>query len=207
VAALAAAGWEPVEVAPADECPDAVFVEDVLVVHAGIAVLTRPGAAERRPELTGAEETACSLGLRLGRIEPPGTLDGGDVLVTGEAVYVGTGGRTNAEGARQLGAVLGRAVRAVPVSGVLHLKSAVTALPDGTLVGHPATALLPECLAVPEPSGANIAVLGPQSVLVAADCPRSAELYASLGFEPVVVEIGELQKLEGGVTCLSVLIP
>ncbi len=207
VAALAAAGWEPVEVAPADDCPDAVFGEDALVVRGGLAVLTRPGASERRPELSGAEDAARSLGLQLARIEPPGTLDGGDVLVAGEAVYVGTGGRTNSEGARQLGALLGTTVRELPVSGVLHLKSAVTALPDGTVVGHPATAPRLDFLAVPEPSGAHVVALGPRSVLVAADCPRSAELYASLGYEPVVVDIGEFQKLEGCVTCLSVLIP
>jgi dimethylargininase len=203
VAALEAAGWSPIEVAPADDCPDAVFVEDALVVHGGLAVVTRPGAAERRPELAGAEEVARALGLEIARIEPPGTLDGGDVLLAGGTVYVGTGGRTNSEGARQLDLLLGTDVREVPVSGVLHLKSAATALPDGTLVGS----LMPECLTVPEPSGAQVVVLGPQSVLLAADCPRSAELYASLGFEPVVVDIGEFQKLEGSVTCLSVLVP
>jgi dimethylargininase len=212
-AALEAAGWETVEVTPAGDCPDAVFVEDALVLHDGIAVLTRPGAASRLAELPGAEQAVRDLGYPVERIETPGTLDGGDVLRVGDTVYVGTGGRSNAAGAAQLRRLLeprGAAVIEVPVSGVLHLKTAVTALPDGTIVGHPPLVPdqpFPAFLAVPEPSGANVVVLGERSVLVAADCPRTAELYASLGLDPVVVDIAEFQKLEGGVTCLSVLLP
>jgi dimethylargininase len=213
VEALAAAGWEPVEVDPAEDCPDAVFVEDTLVVLGGVAVIARPGAPSRRPETEAAEQAVAALGFPVERIAAPGTLDGGDVLEVGEAVYVGTGGRTNAEGARRLAAILeplGRDLVTVPVAGFLHLKSAVTALPDGTVVGCPPLApdpgLFPRFLAVPEPSGAQVAVLGGGRLLLAADCPRTAGLYAGLGYEPVVVEIGELQKLEGCVTCLSVLV-
>lgn len=213
VAALAAAGWETLEVEPVDDCPDSVFVEDTLVVHGGVAVIARPGAESRRPEVSGAERAARELGLRIERISAPGTLDGGDVLRAGDTLYVGTGGRTNAEGARQLRAILeplGAAVAAVPVAGFLHLKSAVTALPDGTVVGCPPLmpdpALFPRFRAVPESSGAHVVSLGGGRLLLAADCPRSAELYAGLGYEPVPVEIGEFQKLEGCVTCLSVLV-
>jgi dimethylargininase len=211
VAALARAGWEPVEVAPADACPDAVFVEDALVVHDGLAVLTRPGAVERRPELAGAEETARSLGLRLGRIEPPGTLDGGDVLKVGDTVYVGLGGRTNEEGIRQLREALapeGARVVAVPVTRVLHLKSAVTALPDGTVIGYPPlvddSTVFPRFLPVAEESGSHVVLLGDDALLMSTDCPQTAQQFAGLGYRPVTVDIGEFQKLEGCVTCLSV---
>ena len=95
VDALRAAGWEPVELPPADDCPDGVFVEDVVVVYDGLAVLTRPGAEERRAELRGVEEVVAGLGLAVERIEAPGTLDGGDVLRVGSTVYVGlTAART-----------------------------------------------------------------------------------------------------------------
>jgi dimethylargininase len=95
----------------------------------------------------------------------------------------------------------------VPVQGVLHLKSAVTALPDGSMLGFPA--LVPEpfragFVAVPEPSGAHVVLLRGGKVLLAADCPRTAELIAARGYDPVVVDISEFQKLEGCVTCLSV---
>ncbi|HQW74838.1 MAG TPA: N(G),N(G)-dimethylarginine dimethylaminohydrolase, partial [Ornithinibacter sp.] len=76
-AALAAAGWDVVEVEPADDCPDAVFIEDAVVVHGDLAVITRPGALERRGETAGAERAVRDLGLRVVRIEEPGTLDGG----------------------------------------------------------------------------------------------------------------------------------
>jgi dimethylargininase len=207
VAALESAGWSAVEIAPADDCPDAVFVEDALVVHGGFAVVTRPGAEARRAELETAEAAVRALGFPVARIEEPGTLDGGDVLAVGDTIYVGTGGRTNSEGARQLGRLLGTTVVEVPVAGVLHLKTAVTALPDGTIVGHlPPAAAFPGFRHVPEESGAHVVALDERRILIAADCPRSAELFASLGYEPVVVDIGEFQKLESCVTCLSVLL-
>lgn len=213
VDALTGCGWQTVEVAPADDCPDAVFVEDTVVVYRNVAVLSHPGAVQRRAEVDGTERAVTELGLSVNRIRSPGTLDGGDVLKVGSTVYVGRGGRTNAEGVRQLRAVLGplgATVVAVPVTRVLHLKSAVTALPDGTVIGY--LPLVDDPLAferfvpVPEESGAHVVDLGGGRLLMAADCPASIELIASLGYEPVVVDIGEFVKLEGCVTCLSVRI-
>ena len=213
VEALEAAGWEAVEVEPADDCPDAVFVEDTLVVFRGTAVIARPGAESRLREVDGVEAAVVSLGYAPNRIEPPGTLDGGDVLQVDDTVYVGTGGRTNDEGVRQLRTILeplGAAVVAVPVRKVLHLKSAVTALPDDAIVGYPplieSPELFPRFVPVPEESGAHVVVLGGGRLLIAADCPRTAELFSGLGYEPAVIDIGEFQKLEGCVTCLSVLL-
>jgi dimethylargininase len=160
------------------------------------------------------EAAVAALGYATKRIEPPGTLDGGDVLQAGDTVYVGTGGRTNAEGLRQLRAILeplAASVIEVPVRKVLHLKSAVTALPDGSIAGYPPLVedpeLFPRFLPVPEESGAQLVDAGGGKLLLAADCPRSAELFAGLGYEPSAVDIGEFQKLEGCVTCLSVLLP
>lgn len=213
VQALVDNGWTIVEVPPADDCPDAVFVEDTMVVHRGLAVISRPGADSRKPETHEAEKTVEALGLSVNRIRPPGTLDGGDVLKVGDTVYVGRGGRTNAAGIaqlRELLAPLGATVVAVPVTRVLHLKSAVTALPDGTVIGYPPLvdnpAIYERFLPVPEESGAHIVDLGGGRVLMAADCPRTAELVADLGYEPVITDISEFQKLEGCVTCLSVRI-
>jgi dimethylargininase len=210
VRALEDAGWEAVEAPPADESPDGVFVEDAVVVFEHVAVVARPGVPARRSETVGVEAAVAELGYAIERIEEPGTLDGGDVLKIRDTVYVGLGGRTNAEGARQLRellAPLGAKLVEVPVRGVLHLKSAVTALPDGSILGYPP--LVPEAfrrhfVAVPEESGAHVVLLRGGKVMLAADCPRTAELISARGYDPVVVDISEFQKLEGCVTCLSV---
>ncbi|WUU26857.1 arginine deiminase family protein [Kribbella sp. NBC_00662] len=211
VDALHRTGWSTVEVPPIEECPDSVFIEDTMVVYGDLAVIARAGANERRPEAAAAEETVAAQGYRIARITDPGTLDGGDVLKIGPTIYVGQGGRTNAEGIEQLRAAfapLGADVRAVPVQKVLHLKSAVTALPDGTVIGYEPLVDDPAAFdsfrPVPEEAGAHVVLLGEGRLLMAASAPRSAELFAGLGYTPVVVDIGEFEKLEGCVTCLSV---
>jgi dimethylargininase len=196
VAALDAAGWDTTEVSWADQLADSVFIEDTVVVVDDIAVVTRPGAESRRPEIVAAETTARELGLRIHRIEGDGTLEGGDVLQVGTTVYVGRSGRTNAEGVRQLRNILaprGFDVVAVPVTKALHLKSTVTALPDGTVLVHPDLVDDPSFfgryLVVPEREG--VAVV-------------EAALLEDRGYTVVQVDISEFEKLEGCVTCLSV---
>ena len=210
-AAMQAEGWELYEVEPADSCPDAVFVEDTAVVYGGLAVITRPGADERKPETTGTEQALLGLGYRVVHIEPPGTLDGGDVLKHGGKVWVGLGGRTNQAGLNQLSAhlqPLGADVVGVPVTKVLHLKSAVTALPDGTVIGHEPLvddpAVFPEFLAVPEEGGAHVVLLDDHTVLMSTSAPQTRELFESRGLRVVAVDISEYEKLEGCVTCLSI---
>jgi len=213
VSALLDNGWDTIEVPVAAEAPDSVFVEDTVVIFGDTAVITSPGHESRRGETAGVEDTVRELGLRIERIELPGTLDGGDVLKIGLTVYVGRGGRTNAEGIRQLRAIvspLGYTVIAVPVTRVLHLKSAVTALPDGTVLGYPPLVDHPELfdrfLAVPEETGVAVVVLDDDTLLMAASAPESAALVADLGYRVVTVDISEFEKLEGCVTCLSVRI-
>jgi dimethylargininase len=213
VEALAAAGWQIHYVDPADDCPDAVFVEDTVVILGDLAVLARPGAVERRPEIEGTAAAVSVVGLRVARIEAPGTLDGGDVLQVGTTVYVGRGGRTNAEGIRQLRRIAadeGRTVVAIPLDKVLHLKSAVTALPDGTFLCYADLvdrALFPAVRDVAEEPGAHVVLLGDDVILIAASAPFTIAAIADLGYSPVVVDISEFEKLEGCVTCLNVLIP
>ena len=97
---------------------------------------------------------------------------------------------------------------AVPVTKVLHLKSAVTALPDGTIIGYPPLvddpAFWPHFRPMPEEAGSHVVDLGDGRLLMAASAPRSAELIADFGYTPVPVDISEFEKLEGCVTCLSV---
>jgi dimethylargininase len=211
--AVAACGWVVAQAPAAEDCPDSVFIEDAVVICEDLAVLTRPGAPARRAEMAGVAPAVRSLGLRTAQIQAPGTLDGGDVLQAGHTVYVGRGGRTNGAGIRQLRALLapmGRTVIAVPLHGVLHLKSAVTALPDGTFLLLPElvpASLFPAVRPVDEEAGCHVVPLGGDQVLIAASAPRTAGLLDDLGFTPVVVDISEFEKLEGCVTCLSVLLP
>jgi len=187
VRTLEDAGLEIVEVPAADDCPDCVFVEDTVVVVGDTAVVTRPGANSRRPETAAVERTLAGLGYTVERIREPATLDGGDVLRHGEHAYVGVGRRTNAEGARQLHALTGLRVVPVPVpAGALHLKTAVTFLPDGSRVDG------------------NVLPLDSARVVAPAELAAAVTAH---GYEPIAVDISELQKLEGGVTCLSVPLP
>lgn len=222
VSAFADRGWTVHEIAPADDHPDGVFVEDTVVMFDDLAVLTAPGAVSRRGEVATTEAALAALppglGLEVARIAAPGHLDGGDVLKIGRRVYVGLSSRTDAAGIAQLETLLtprGRQVVAVPIAKVLHLKSGVTALPDGTVVGYPPlvddAGVYPAFLPVPEEHGTAVVDLGPSTVgtraiLMSADAPLTAEMYAARGFDVVTVPISEFEKLEGCVTCLSVRI-
>ena len=197
---------------PADDCPDAVFVEDTVVMFRNVAVITRPGADARKPEIVDVEKIVEDLGCSINRIHAPGTLDGGDVLKVGDTVYVGRGGRTNGEGIRQLRAILeplgahgrrgaadeGAAPEVGGHRAARRHRSSATRRSSTTRRSSRASC------AVPEESGAHVVLLGGAQLLMAADCPRSAALFADLGYEPVIVDISEFEKLEGCVTCLSV---
>lgn len=204
-------GWEIVDVEPADAQPDGVFLEDALVVFGDLVVLCRAGADSRRGEAPTARAAAERLGLDVAEITAPGTLDGGDVLKVGRTVYVGASSRTDAEGIAQLRALLhprGWTVVEVPVTKVLHLKSGVTALPDGTVVGFAPLVDdpdgFPAFAAVPEEHGTAVVVLDERTVLMSADAPATAALHRARGLEVVTVPVSEFEKLEGCVTCLSV---
>jgi dimethylargininase len=205
-------GWKTREVPAAPDLADSAFVEDAVVLFGDTAVLTSPGALSRRGEIEGVEEAVRELGFAVETIELPGTLDGGDVLKAGDKVYVGRSGRTNAEGIAQLRAIvspLGYRVIPVPVTKTLHLKSQVTALPDGTVLGHRESVDAPEMfdrfLAAPEPHAAVVA-LDEGTLLMSTSAPATAARLTDLGYHVVTVDISEFEKLEGCVTCLSVRI-
>ena len=204
-------GWEVIEVAPADEHPDGVFVEDAVVVFDDVAVLTSPGAASRRAELDAVARAVGATGLEVARIEEPAHLDGGDVLKIGRTAYVGLGTRTDPAGIEALRELLeprGWSVVPVVVSRALHLKSAVTALPDGTVIGYEPLvddpAAFADFLPVPEPEGTAVVVLDPSTVLLSASAPLTAALLRARGLEVLTTPVTEFEKLEGCVTCLSV---
>lgn len=213
VAALEAEGFTTVQIDADDTHPDCVFIEDTVVMLGQVAIVTSPGAESRRGEQDSVADAVTDLGLETRQIRLPGTLDGGDVLKVGTTIYVGRGGRTNSEGIRQFRAIaseLRYTVVVVPVTRALHLKSAVTALPDGTVIGHPGLvdnpSIFERYLEVPEVEGVAVVVLSNNSVLMSASAPKTVALIEDLGYRVKTVEISEFEKLEGCVTCLSVRI-
>lgn len=210
---LAALGCELIGLPPEPALPDAVFVEDTALVLDELAIITRPGAMSRRGE-TVSIARALAPYRRLHHLQAPATLDGGDVLRLGRELYVGLSGRSNLEAIEQLRRMLhpwGYTVHPVQVSGCLHLKSAVTQVATDTLLLNPAW-VEPQHFANwriitvdrNEPAAAN-ALLVSETVIYPASYPATGRRLAEHGIEVRVVDVSELIKAEGAVTCCSLI--
>ena len=204
-------GLEVVVLDPEPGLPDAYFVEDSAVILGGTAVVTRPGANARMGE---AQKIAPVLGefIRVESIRPPGLLDGGDVMVAGGHVFIGISGRSNQEGARQLGALatrLGFSWSTLPVLKALHLKSGVNPIGRNTLLMCREYALRPEFnsydkIFVDEdelPAANTLWVNG--ALLTPAGHPCTLQKLTSLGMPLIELDVSEVIKMDGGLSCLS----
>lgn len=193
--------------------PDSVFVEDTAIMLDELAVMTRPGAPSRRLEtrsVAGALETYRELVA----IQDPATLDGGDVLHVDQTLYVGISGRSNQAGVDQLRALLhpfGYTVTGVRVTGCLHLKSAVTQVAANTLLINrnfvdPGIFSGMKLIDVDpsEPLAGNALLVG-QTVVYPTDFPATRKRLEGQGVEVRTVDMSELAKAEGGVTCCSLI--
>jgi len=212
-AALRELGCE-VRALPAEtRLPDSVFVEDIAVVLDEVAILTRPGAPSRRAETASLAPVLSSYRPLLS-IEAPGTLDGGDVLRVDRVLYVGRTGRTNQAGIDQLTRALapyGYRVQGVDVQGCLHLKSAVTLVGPRSLLANTQwieSKAFTECDIVDidpaEPYAANGLLLG-ERVIYPTSFPATARRLEQRGVGLVALDVSELQKAEGAVTCCSLV--
>lgn len=214
-AALESAGLA-LTVLPADpRHPDGCFVEDTALLTARGAILTRPGAPSRRGEVDSIATALEHTFPDAARIEPPGTLDAGDVCEADGHFLIGLSARTNEAGAAQLAGCLGDLGYRADVLDIrrnrtlLHLKTGITWLGDGRLlVAHgfprdPALAAY-EFLEVPATEGyAANALRVNDRILVAAGYPATRAAIESLGYETVALEMSEFRKLDGGLSCLS----
>lgn len=193
--------------------PGSVFVEDVAIVLDEVAVMTRPGALSRRAEVASVADVLRGH-RRLLAIGAPGTLDGGDVMRVGRTLYVGESARSNAAGIAQLRALLGAhgyVVQGVPTHGCLHLKSAVTQLGSDTLLLQPEwvdrdrfAGLRVIEVDPAEPHAANVLRIG-DVLVMPASFPRTRQRLLDAGFHVTAVDVSELQKAEGAVTCCSLV--
>jgi dimethylargininase len=211
---LASLGLELLEL-PADPAlPDCCFVEDTAVVLEEVAVIARPGAASRRPEVEAVARALAPL-RSIRAISAPATLDGGDVLALGRRLFVAESQRTDAAGVRALTQAVrpfGYEVVPVGLHGCLHLKSAVTAVGDETVIVNPAWVdLAPfaglEVLRVPDAESwaANVLRVG-GAVVTHSGFPKTAEMLTRQGVEVRPVDVSEFLKAEAGVTCKCVLL-
>ena len=216
LAVLEDCGVEVIKLDPDERYPDSVFVEDTAVVTGRCAIVTNPGAPERRGEVQEVEKVLVDLYGDVERITDPGTVDGGDVLQVRDHFYVGLSMRTNREGAEQLSAILnsyGFGVSFVELRRFLHLKTGVAYLGDNDIV---VTGELVEKdefrgfdrIVVPaeEEYGANCIRLNGR-VHVAEDCETVVRSIAQRGYEVIGLEMSEFRKLDGGLSCLSLRLP
>lgn len=211
--ALTALGCEVVTVPTEPGLADAVFIEDTALVLDAIAVLCRPGAASRRAEVAGVRDILQQY-RPLASIQAPGTLDGGDLLRVGKVIYAGLSSRSNQSGIEQLRSIVadfGYSVETIETTKCLHLKSAVSEVaPDMLLInpnwtrksafaGH-------QLLTVDEnePHAANALRVG-SGVIYPSAFPRTAEKLTQHGIDVTLVDVSELQKAEGAVTCCSLV--
>lgn len=211
---LESLGCSVVRAAPAPERPDSVFVEDTAVVLDGLAMIARPGAPSRRGETAGVADVLRRY-RPLRALQAPATLDGGDVLRVGRKLFVGLTARTNAAGVEQLTAIaepLGYHVARVPVLGCLHLKTAVTEVADGVLLANPQwvdPARFPDCEVLrvdpKEPFAANGLRIGTTLVYPSA-YPRTRRRVEAAGVTVAPIDLDELAKAEGAVTCCSLIV-
>ena len=208
-AALEMGGFTVWDVESPEGHPDAPFIEDTAVIVGERALVTRPGHESRRGETDSVAAVLSDL-VDVTRVVSPATIDGGDVLQVAGRIFVGRSKRTNQAGIEAL-AQFASPVPAVPVDvmGVLHLKSAVTALDDRTLLmmrgmvdETPFAGL--RIIDVPgdNPEVANVVKLPDGRILVGS--AASADIVTAAGFEPVVVDVSEFGRAGGGLTCLSV---
>lgn len=195
--------------------PDATFVEDTAILTDRGAIWTRPGAESRRGEVASVKEALLDLAPAVGEIDAPGTVDGGDVCEAGDHWFIGISARTNEEGARQVSELLAAdgcgssTVDIRSVEGILHLKSGIAWLSGRRLVAieelapHPAFAGWEIVGVDPGEEYAANCVPVNERVLFAKGFPRLEKRLSGLGYRPLVLDVSEYRKMDGGLSCLS----
>ncbi len=211
--ALQSLGVEIISLPAEPDLPDSVFVEDAALVLDEVAILTRPGAKSRRPEVKSISK-ALSPYRDLVTIQAPGCMDGGDILLTGKTIYVGISTRSNTSAIQQMQTILkqfGYQVKGITVKDCLHLKSAVTQVAENTILINPAWIDKAEFAGYQvievhptEMYGANAVQVG-ESLLYQPSFPETRVRLEAVGLNLVLVDASELGKAEGALTCCSLI--
>jgi len=213
--ALRECGLELTMLEPDLRHPDSTFVEDTAILTPQTAIFCRPGASSRLGEVAAIRPSVERFYFSTFTIEAPGSVDGGDICEAGAHFFIGISQRTNPEGARQLAAclnALGYTASTIDVRGmtsILHLKSGISYVGDNTLVVMEEMAADPQFsrfelirVTAEESYGANCVRVNDR-VLVAEGFPKMTADLAARGFKPLVLNMSEFQKMDGGLSCLS----
>lgn len=212
IEALIECGLEVYVLPPLEDFPDACFIEDVALLTPHCAVVTRPGAASRLGEISGMDQILGQYYIDIEQIQAPGTIEGGDILMVGSHFYIGISDRTNWMGAKEMIEILAKyhmTGSTVPLEESLHLKTGIAYLEDNQLVACGEMLSRSEfagfrILPVPqEESYAANCIWVNGSVLVPADHPRTSAIIRESGYPVLEVDVSEFQKLDGGLSCLS----
>jgi len=211
--ALSSLGCEVVVVPAPPGLADSVFIEDTALVLDDIAVMLRPGVASRQPEVAGVADVLRQY-KPLKTIEPPGTIDGGDLLRLGNTIFAGLSTRSNQSGIQQLRDIVadfGMTVETVETTKCLHLKSAVSEVAPGTLLINTdwiSSSAFKDFELIPvdkeETHAANALRIG-KDLIYPSSFPRTMDALVSRGIDVLPVDLTELQKAEGAVTCCSLI--
>jgi dimethylargininase len=213
--ALRQCGLDLTTLEPDLRYPDSTFVEDAAILTPHAAILTRPGAASREGEVAAIRPVIDSFYSRVLTIDAPGTVDGGDICEAEDHFFIGVSLRTNEEGARQLAAhlnALGYTASTIDIrtmTTILHLKSGISYIGDNTLVvmeemaANPQFTRFNQIRVLPAESYAANCVRVNDRVLVAEGFPRLYGELMARGFRPLVLNMSEFQKMDGGLSCLS----
>lgn len=207
-------GCDVVELPAEPDLPDSVFVEDTAFILPEVAVITRPGADSRKPEVHSVVQALAPF-KKLVHLQEPATLDGGDVLVVGKKIFIGLSTRSNQEAIDQLNALLaeyGYSVAGVQMHDCLHLKTAVSRVDDNTLLinknwlaTHHFTDFHLIEVHPDEPFAANCLPVG-EMIIYPTAFPKTRLRLEEAGYKVLTVDVSELAKAEGAVTCCSLIV-
>ena len=212
VEALKSIGLKLIELDPQPAYPDGHFVEDTAVVTPDVAIITNPGAKSRQGEQEPIAEVLLPY-REIEHIQAPGTVDGGDVLMIGNHFFIGISERTNPEGARQLGRILEKndnTWTTIPVGAGLHFKSSVNEVAENTLLvtrdfaNHPALKGYDKIILNPAEAYAANTLRVNDHLILPRGFPNTREKLSRLGQEIIELDVSEMQKMDGGLTCLSI---
>ena len=211
--ALRSTGFKIISLPAEADLPDSVFVEDVALVLDECAIMLNPGATSRRPEVASIEQVLTPY-RDIFRIQPPGTVDGGDILTIGRKVYIGISSRSTENAVGQMKVILDQfdyEVFAVQVTGCLHLKSAVTQVNADTLLINPDWVQKENFPGMQfievdssESYAANALWVG-ESIIYPSSFPKTQAKLAQAGIRMSIIDADELAKAEGAVTCCSLI--
>lgn len=212
IQALKQCGLDVLILDPDEMFPDSTFIEDTCLITPQCVIITHPGADSRKDETLKVSEAVKELGLPVERIQSPGTLDAGDIMMVQDHYFIGLSDRTNPEGASQMNTILKRydyTSSTITLERVLHLKTGVSYLENNNLLAFGEFLTKPELkkfnmleVDSKESYAANSVWINDR-VLVPMGYPKTKKMIQDAGYPTIEVDVSEFRKLDGGLSCLS----